>query len=236
MSSVDDSNSMKLLTDDDFVDLMDAAFNAENQSDNQTENELEKARAWKNISEHVFEEPHSNNVKTSAKTTLLRRLLSTAALLTLTFIPLSLYMQSGPDERIKGDAEFVNIDTRLFGYFMDSSGDIIRSTGRGSIGDTLLFKVSLSQSAYVGLILSRNSHEPELRFVSDNLAATGEILVQMDDNTYGYKIEATDKNLEFCALSMLNPQDLRRHADNLITKDLGLDKNACVTIIVGEQN
>ncbi len=235
MNTDDDSQDMKLLTDADFVELMDAAFEAESRADSQAENELEKARVWKNISEHVFIEPQKANAKTSPKTKLRSRLFSTAAMLAILMIPLSFFMQSDYDERIKGDSEFVKIDTHLFAYFMDNNGETIRSTGKGFIGDTLLFKVSLSQSAHVGLIIIRNSEAPELRFVSDDLAAKGETLIQKYNNAYGYLIESGDKELRFCSISGLNRQELRKRADNFIRNGLRPDKNACVNIIVGEQ-
>jgi len=211
-----------LLSDDDFVALMDAEY----QSMQTSENELEKQQIWQSIDQRI------QKTKRVSRRTWLS--LASAAMIVLAVLPL-LLLNTSPQVSIRLKGEQTPLPAlHLSVYSFNSNGELKPLSHTANVGDTLVFKIGATEQVVVGLTTAVNQREPLVRFVSDKLAAGMEQLLERDGRAYGYIVEVDDRELEFCAIAAYGTDQLEVAIKSFIDKQNLLAREACVTLFVNQ--
>jgi len=210
-----------LLSDDEFVALMDAEY----QSMQVSENELEKQQVWQTIDQGV------KKTKRADRRTWLS--LASAAMIVLMVLPL-LLLNTPQQESVRLKGEQAPLPAlHLSVYSLNNNGELKPLSHTANVGDTLIFKIGATEQLLVGLV-AVNHGQPRVRFVSDKLAAGMEQLLERDGRAYGYIIEADDRELEFCAIAAYGTDQLEVAIKSFIDKQNLLAREACSTLYVNQ--
>lgn len=216
-----------IMDDDLFSDLMEARFAAENNK----EDELEKARVWKSLSQKLKK---PGKTKTWLP-------LAAAALLIFTLLP-SVFLSPDTDNviddsisRIKGapNSESFVFKAQIEVYKVLDDGKLSELKNEMSIGDTLVFKAKLKNSGNIALIQQRNSSLPMVRFISESLPSNTSSALKRENHTYGYAVEASDKLLRFCIIGDKEKLSLQEKIDGLSSTWSSLSADSCRNLVLG---
>ena len=145
--------------------------------------------------------------------------------------------------KAKGMSRVFN-SAELHVYRLDSSGQIQSLTTQTvtdqkhetedialvNIGDTILFKVTVKQSSAVALAFSQNSTLPKILYRHEIMPPAVEQLLQNGEQAFGYRVEAEDKFVRFCAITADSPLLLNKRALVLQQEWTNLPTGSCVVI------
>ena len=223
----------KLLSDEEFADLMEAEY----QAAGSPVDEISKAKTWNRIRRRLRQ---NNNRK---QTYLWGQVAALAAVLVM---GVSFYvMQQGSDvTRPKGDAAPVPAQLRAF--VLEDDGNLRLLAGEEvQLGETVVFKVSLNSDAAGSLFLvpdaTDESPEPvdpapshanataEVVVPSQMFEGGQEHLLGTGEETYGYRF-ATPQSLRVCFLGAEDAADLKLWLNELTAEII--QSATCLTIAV----
>jgi|GEM_PF-4795621 len=213
----DDKN---MLSDHDFVALMEA----EHKAQPITTNDVEKQAMWNAVEQRVSKKS-TRNLRPWASWLV-------AAAAALVAIPY-LLLQLAPSEQILRTKGAVSqTPVVLTAYLLQANGQTSILGNSVQSGDTVILKVGATESTRIALALSINQQPFSLRFVSEELAAGMEQLLVNGKKTYGYAVEPTDHALTFCALSSDEDPGKFEDTTRLSQAIKQLPASACTTLFV----
>jgi len=209
-----------LLDDEAFSTLMQAEYTSKVASEQKKQDDLEQQKVWQQLSKKI--KPKAN----------LQYWLPAAAVAMLVIFIFPPLFQNPVDEiqRIKGDVQVVDVSLQAF--ILENNSPVAIENNTATPDNTLLFKVQLQAEAHVALIYSVNQKQPEIRFISQQLAPGLQQYIKRDDKTYGYIIEENDQSLRFCTIATTKLEAIESLAGNLSSVWHNLPENACVDLLV----
>jgi len=211
-----------LLSDDDFVALMEAEY----QSIPASENELEKQQIWQSIEQKIQKSQRTHRPIWFS--------FASAAVIVLAVLPL-LWLSTSPSPSVRLKGEQAPLPAlHLSVYALNNQGELKPLSYTVNAGDTLVFKIGATEPVVVGLAAAVNHSELKVRFVSDKLAAGMEQLLERDDRAYGYIVELDDRELAFCAVGAYRIDQLEVAMKSFINKQDLLPREACLTLYVNQ--
>jgi len=203
-----------LLDDDTFVDLMEAEY----QHQNQPEDALEKQKIW-------------NALEKKTKPRNLSRTwipLAAVATLLITLVPNLFFSTTDDISRVKGNPSL--IDTSLQTYLINENGELEVISAKVKVGDTIVFKTHIEAEGIIAFGYSKNHLEPKIRFVTQRTAPGKLNFLKREGRTFGYSVEAGDKDLRFCTIAAENIKLLQKTINNLTNVWSTLSEGSCITI------
>lgn len=209
-----ESGLRNLLSDDEFVALM----QAEHDRQRPQYNELEKQRIWNTISQQVAQNRQGRNWWSYAA----------VAMLALVVLPVVLLQM--PTEDITRSKGASGPGIVLHAYVLQSDNSLRRVEHSVGLGDTLVFKAGVTEASTAGIVLQENDGERRIRFVSEELAPGMDQLVLRGEKTYGFKVEDYHQRLSVCALAVYDPSELESvDLENTVFK-----ANQCVLLTINK--
>jgi len=218
-----ESELRNIMNDDDYV----ALFEAEYELQKRPIDEVGKRQIWNNVLARINadEKTHTfNNI-------VFRKWMPTAAvaLLIFTVIPLYFFLQSEDSaSRMKG-LEGTPI-VRLSAFSIGNTGQLSASTGELESGNTIVFKYDVSKPVALALLMSRNTKQPEIRYINNSAQPGTGVLLQKNNKTYGYMLEPLDKHVRFCLISAENGSALKKRLNTIGQEWANLAAETCVSI------
>lgn len=214
---------LDLLSDDEFVALLETEY--ENVRKSQEPNELEKKKNWQAIEARTLGRKRSR-LKTWLS-------LASAAVIVLSVLPI--FLVTGPEQdmvRLKGEPTLPAL--RVSAYSLSDSGELKPLSHSVHVGETIVFKLGAIEQLVVGLVAAVNSGDLSVRFVSDKLPAGMEQLLERDGRAYGYVVEEQDNELEFCTVGAYTTDQLESVLQTVRDNKNLLRREACVTLYVNK--
>lgn len=219
-SNDNDVNEQSLLSDPEFVALMDAEYQAEKP----LKNDIEQNTMWKDIERRISK---SSPIMARPWARWLSAMAAAVILVPMVWLAL---LSPEDSQRFKGEAS--SSVPVLSSYLLSPDGQT-RIIGNGvQPGDTLVFKIGATEPMLIGIAISVNQHAYSLRFKSEELAAGMEQLVTHGGNTYGYAVEKADQSLSVCALNLNDKSENLTEPAALAAAVKRLPIFACATFYV----
>lgn len=230
-------NNLKLLSDSDFVALMDAEYTSQTDAND----ELAKKRGWNAIQAKLIRpgkpkviNPELKNSSFPRKNSVNRLYTMAAMLLVAAIILPTVLLDDGSDgsdiERTKGHDTVIDASLQI--YTLDNTGKLVRSEKRHKVGTTLLFKVHATPSGLATLVSSRNGKLIHNNVVYKLTQGSHGQLLSKDEQVYGYMIEPIDKILQFCVIVATDAKTIDIELDNIENIWSRLPARSCATINV----
>ncbi|MFV2057740.1 MAG: hypothetical protein ACC707_14835 [Thiohalomonadales bacterium] len=226
-------NKQNLLSDDDFISLMEAEFACKTV----TNNEISKQKIWNNIQSAIYKRgifDLRNPIYSIAATLLL-----VAIALPLVFLEFKsgikdIDIGDTGMERTKGIESTVNVDlgVDLSVFTLDETGKLIHSNRQHEVGTTLVFKVHSTQNGVATIISAKNGNLRSSEFTFIITKTNSGKLINRKGQVYGYMIEPIDKILQFCIIAATDAKSLNNKLFDLQKTWAGLPANSCATINV----
>lgn len=215
-------NNISLISDDEFVLLMEAEYNS---SESTTDKEKQQ-KVWDKLYSLI-----RKNKLTRLKVIIP---ITAAALVLLAVSPLLVVNLDNNVERNKGIGTSLHVN--LSSYVIDQDGGIHEVPGTIKSGNTIIFKVDMTQQAVIALSLSKNSGSPNVRFISSITQPGIHRNLQNNGKAYGYMLEPTDSLLRFCAIIAKDKLSLEKQIEFLTQIWQTLPENSCQTILVSNES
>lgn len=211
----------RLLSDEDFVKLMDAEFTTRENAQSKLSDDLAKRKVWKRIHQHIqFKKWRQRKTLFSV---------AAAALVVIAILPVMVFVEQKPNERTKGVSPVVAAPM-LQVFSMDEQGRLHASRGVHNIGSTIVFKVQSENARFVALLMSKNDDPPSLRFTGLVPPTATYHLLQNERNAYGYMFDPDDKKLRFCVLAAANEMALKQALATAKQDWLSLPGSSCAQL------
>lgn len=213
-SDKDGMKQEKLLSDEDFAQLMDTEFSSQTDA----EDEITQQRIWKKIEPELVTKAPRQKIANWMS-------IAAAAVLVLAIAPLLFITDEQETLRPKGNA--AASPATFTAFRVSDAGGLTVAPERLDVGDTLLFKVKLLKGKHVAMAVTVNQGAPKVRFVTRFDSLESEQLLQRDGKSYGYQFAESDKQVRFCLITAETEIQLQELANKLATTWLALPASAC---------
>ncbi|MDH5728879.1 MAG: hypothetical protein OEZ58_07800 [Gammaproteobacteria bacterium] len=188
-----DAKLRKLMSEQEFIDLMDAEF----QTHTFLQNDVQKQADWKEI-ENQLPERHQYRRWWSYA--------SVAALIVL-FVPIVLFQMGENDQsRFKGGEAISNIN--LYAFALQHDNSLRRLAHTVNVGDTLVLKIGATEKITAAVYVAENAKILDLRFLSEVLSPGMDQLISRQEKAYGFTVEPQHISLEICVLDATEQDQL----------------------------
>lgn len=198
-NSTDLDKQPSLLTDEDFLKLMEAEYSQSAEGID----ELEKASILRAIRKKL--RPERRHYGWQAW-------VLAAAGLCLGLWPFLAHYEADSLLRTKGQALKPNVSLEVMVYVPDQ---VPIAAEHPKFGSTLIFKASSPTLTWLALTLQINDQRPELRFRMPKAESGPNILLAGAESAYAYTLDTHQQHLKFCLLAAAELKELDQWIKNL---------------------
>ena len=212
----------KLISDEEFADLMAAEY----EQQQQPVDEVAKERVWKEIEKETKAKPVLRKSKH------LWGIAASLIVLVISF-PVIQLMYTEETDLLRPKGELAPMAVELLASSVNDNNELESINNTVKPGQRIVFRSKTTQPGWIALGLSHNNQSPEIKFVSSE-PVVGTQFLTADENVYAYLVEHEDKQLRFCALVSSDKEQLLAQVDQLTRLWQELPSGACIVLNRGE--